>query len=146
MNGRGGRGRWTALPKRVLHRRRLEHKPQGSQTPMPTLRHEIQLSWNTGYTEKKGQKTPWGCATHLPRSSTGSQVPFPGPKCSIDKENETSQSTWDRSHTQLRVWITSAAARLGKEPTPRSLESLFSYVSILSDSLKPPFKMIPFKL
>lgn len=37
MNGTGGTGRWTALPKRVLDRRRLEHKHQGSQTSVHQL-------------------------------------------------------------------------------------------------------------
>lgn len=148
MNGTGDRGRWTVMAKRVLHRRRLEYKPQGSQNPVHQLcaHPEIQLSWSTACMEKKGQKTLWGCATHLPHSSTGSLVSFPDPKCSINKENETSQSMWGRGCTQMRMWITTAAAQVGKEPTPRSLEGLFSYVPIFKNSLKSNFKMIPFKI
>lgn len=84
MNGTGGRGRWTALPKRALDRRRLEHKHQGSQTPVhqPCAHPE---TWDPtllkhGAHGEKGAENPLGVcfsSTSLEHRFSG---PLPGPK------------------------------------------------------------------
>lgn len=147
--GQEAEGGELALPRRVLHRRRAEHRHQGSQSPVhqpcahPETRDPTLLKHGV-HGEKATENLLGGVYScmSLKHRSSGS---FPRPKMFCSKENETSQCTWDRGYTQRRARITAATAGLGRNP-PQGACPSWEACSLVSPFLKPPFKTIPFKI
>lgn len=90
MNGKGGKERWTTLPKRLLYKRRFGLKRQGTLIPtstalsissVPAKRQELLFPRSKRHTAwRKPRQLSCGCTVHSPCHSNSSQVCFPESK------------------------------------------------------------------